>query len=252
MATEEQQRQGVVPIVDVLVAGRGRHEFTASAVPRRPTPDVHARTRCAKLIGQSARRDRDQPTPRVLRQRLPRPPERGREQRLLHRVLACVEVPVTTDERAQDLRGELTQQVLDVGVRAHISSPATCISGRTSTAVSRASGMAAASIGRTLGRVALDQVEAAQELPRVQVRLVRHRRLAIPDPNGSGVRRIRQHHRAAQLTRLDDLGLESVVRGDDLVPLLRDKDSQIPGSVVMISRYFIRAFLSVVAASDRP
>ena len=43
------------------------------------------------------------------------------EQRLLHRVLARVEVPVAADERAEDLRRERAQQILDVGVRAHIS-----------------------------------------------------------------------------------------------------------------------------------
>ena len=39
------------------------------------------------------------------------------EQRLLHGVLARVELPVAPDQRAEDLRRELAQQVLDRGAR---------------------------------------------------------------------------------------------------------------------------------------
>ena len=46
------------------------------------------------------------------------------EQRLLHGVLGGVEAPVAPDERAEHLRREPAQQVLDAGgVRRHISVP---------------------------------------------------------------------------------------------------------------------------------
>ena len=57
------------------------------------------------------------------------------EQRFLHRVLARVEVPVAADERAEDLRRERAQQILDFDPRRHISSPPASMTGRTSIAV---------------------------------------------------------------------------------------------------------------------
>lgn len=42
-----------------------------------------------------------------------RPLQRRREQRLLHGVLASVELAVLAHQRTQDLRGELPQQVCD-------------------------------------------------------------------------------------------------------------------------------------------
>ncbi len=70
------------------------------------------------------------------------PLEGGREQRLLHGVLGEVEAPVPTHERAEDLRRELAQQVLDAGsgLGGHISVPASSITGRTSTAQKRVAG----------------------------------------------------------------------------------------------------------------
>ena len=47
-----------------------------------------------------------------------RPLQRRGEQRLLHGVLAGVELPVPADQRAEDLRRELAQQVLDRASRA--------------------------------------------------------------------------------------------------------------------------------------
>ena len=49
------------------------------------------------------------------------PLRRGREQRLLDRVLARVELPVPAHEHAEDLRRQLAQQVLDAsGRRSHL------------------------------------------------------------------------------------------------------------------------------------
>ena len=50
---------------------------------------------------------------RVLGDSLLGPLERRREQRLLHGVLGQVEVAVAANERAEDLRRELAQQVLE-------------------------------------------------------------------------------------------------------------------------------------------
>jgi hypothetical protein len=54
--------------------------------------------------------------------------------RFLYGVLACVELAVAANEHAEDPRRQPTQQVLDVNVRPHISTPPAPMSGRTSTA----------------------------------------------------------------------------------------------------------------------
>ncbi len=97
-----------------------------------------------QLVGQATGRDGDQPAAWILRQTLVGPLDGGGQQRLLHRVLARVEVPVPTDEGAEHLRRELPQQVLDARRRAHISSPPGSMIGRTSIAQYRASGQRAA------------------------------------------------------------------------------------------------------------
>ncbi len=66
-----------------------------------------------------------QPAARALRDALPRPVLRGREERLLNRVLGGVEVGVPANERAEDLRRRLAQQVLDTDGRVQ-ASPPTC------------------------------------------------------------------------------------------------------------------------------
>ena len=75
----------------------------------------------AQLVGQPPRGDRDQPAARVVRHALARPLDGGGQQRLLDGVLAGVELAVAPDERAEDLRRQLAQQVLDVVVGSHIS-----------------------------------------------------------------------------------------------------------------------------------
>ena len=79
-----------------------------------------------------------------------------REQRLLHRVLGRVEVPVAAHQRAEDLRRQLAQQVLG-GVSRHgdaqiPSSSTESTIGRTSTYSPSASGLtswAAISVARS-------------------------------------------------------------------------------------------------------
>ena len=69
----------------------------------------------------------DQPAARAGRDAVPRPVHRRREQRLLDGILGGVEVAVPAGEHAEDLRRELAQQGLDVGLarqrtpRAHSS-----------------------------------------------------------------------------------------------------------------------------------
>ena len=69
----------------------------------------------AQEIDQPTGTDGDQPRHGVLRPPLVGPLARRVEQRLLDRVLGRVEVPVTTDQRSEDLRRALAQQVLVIG-----------------------------------------------------------------------------------------------------------------------------------------
>ena len=77
---------------------------------------------------------------RVVRHPGSGPLQRGREQRLLDRVLARLELPVPADQRAENLRRAVAQQVLDANVGPHISAPEVCMIARTSIAPKRASG----------------------------------------------------------------------------------------------------------------
>jgi hypothetical protein len=67
----------------------------------------------------------NQPAARLRRNTVSRPVHGGREQRFLDRVLGGVEVAMPADERAEDLRRRLAQQVLDAG-RDVQRSPPTC------------------------------------------------------------------------------------------------------------------------------
>ncbi len=69
----------------------------------------------AQEVGQSPRGDRDQPRARTIRGTVLWPLQRGRDQGLLDRVFGCVEMAVTPDHGAQDLRRQMAQQVLQVG-----------------------------------------------------------------------------------------------------------------------------------------
>jgi len=84
----------------------------------------------AQQVGEAAGGHGDEPRARVPR-RVVRPLPRGGQQRLLHGVLGGVEVPVAAHHRAEDLRRQLAQQVLD---RRHQkpSSPEDSTIGRTS------------------------------------------------------------------------------------------------------------------------
>ena len=147
MAAEEQQHEAVVG-----VAGLGR----LRRLHRRPAGDgvlpALPGLLAAQQVGQPARGDADQPGQRVVRPPLAGPLRRGREQRLLHGVLARVEATVAAHERAEDLRREPAQQVLGYGWRNHWMSSNPPAIGRMSTYSPLASGFtrpAAISVARS-------------------------------------------------------------------------------------------------------
>ncbi len=146
MAAQEQEGQRVVLIRQRLVVGSRRKQRVVRDRCRGRRLPPAARLLAAPPVGEPPRSDRDQPGPRILRDALIRPLHSGGQERLLHCVLAQVEVPVAADQRAEDPRRQLAKEVLDVhvGIRAHISVPDVFMTGRTSIAKYRASGQRAA------------------------------------------------------------------------------------------------------------
>ena len=134
MAAQEEEDQGVVVLRRLIVAGRGREGYVRRRLCRNPVLSASPRLLAAQLIRHPAVRHRDQPAPGALRDALLGPRDGGGEKRFLYGVLACVELAVAANEHAEDPRRQPTQQVLDVNVRSHISTPPAPMSGRTSTA----------------------------------------------------------------------------------------------------------------------
>jgi len=64
------------------------------------------------MIGEATSRDLNQPAARIVRQTVFRPLKRGRQQSLLYGIFGGTEIAEAMDHRAEDLRCELTQQVL--------------------------------------------------------------------------------------------------------------------------------------------
>ena len=141
MAAQEEERQRVVAVGEQFRIRRRRDERVGRNARRGPVLAATPRVRAPELVGEAARRHRDQPRAWLLRHPLLRPLPRGREQRFLGRILTGVELAVAAHERSEDLRCQLPQQILDARVGAHISSPPAFMSGRTSIAVYRASGI---------------------------------------------------------------------------------------------------------------
>src|SRR4029450_8954365 len=89
----------------------------------------------AEMIGKAASRDLNQPAARIVREAFLRPLQRGREQRLLYRILCGAEIAEATDHRAENLRCQITQQVLVGELRRafrHTSTGGALITSRTS------------------------------------------------------------------------------------------------------------------------
>ena len=139
MAAQEEQGQRVVVLRRAVVGGSGAPGSPTATSRRRRALSLRHRSVSRREATASSQ-------PRGLSgNALLRPLHRGRQQRLLDRVLAGVELPVPAHEHAEDLRREVAQQVLDALAGAHISNPASAITGRTSTPAYRASGICAAS-----------------------------------------------------------------------------------------------------------
>ncbi|KZM76648.1 hypothetical protein A0J59_20105 [Cellulosimicrobium sp. I38E] len=92
--------------------GRGEPRRRRVAPRRRLLPTA-PRDVGPDRVHEPAFRDAHEPGPRVVGDPVRRPAGRGREQRLLERVLGVGEVAATPDEEAEDARPEVPQQVLD-------------------------------------------------------------------------------------------------------------------------------------------
>ena len=98
----------------------------------------------AQLVDQPPRRHGHQPRLRARRPALRRPLHGGRDESVLHRVFARVEVAVAADEAGEDLRRQPADQLQVGRVDTHMSTFASCSSGFTSTPTLPAAGFRAA------------------------------------------------------------------------------------------------------------
>ncbi len=114
VTAHEQQDERVVGLRCATVSAAGASHCVGQGPPGDGVLTALASLLAAQQVGQPARGDGDQPTARVVRDAVLRPLRGGREERLLHRVLGGVEVPVAAHHRAEDLRRQPAQQVLDV------------------------------------------------------------------------------------------------------------------------------------------
>jgi hypothetical protein len=106
MAAHEQNEQRVV-----LVGDRWRWRV----LQRRNGLAAFARLLASQLVDHPALGGLDQPPARLRGNSVTGPVQGGRQQRFLDGVLGSVEVAIPADERAEDLRRQLAQQVVDVG-----------------------------------------------------------------------------------------------------------------------------------------
>jgi hypothetical protein len=104
MATQEQQGEGVVAVNGGCLVGRVERCGGFAAAPGAVG---------SPLVDQGPAGHRQQPGVRPLRYTVNGPLPDGGEQRLLHGVLAHVELPIPAHERREDPRRALAQQVLD-------------------------------------------------------------------------------------------------------------------------------------------
>src|SRR5487761_1405950 len=141
MTAQEQQAKRVIAGTGVLVIG-GRRDgghFVRGGVLA-AAPCVVA----APLVDQPPGGHADEPASGIIGNALGGPLNAPGQERLLHGVLAFLEAAVTADERAEDLRRQLAEQVLGGTWRGQTSAPESYMTGRTSIAKYRASGQRAA------------------------------------------------------------------------------------------------------------
>ncbi len=118
MAAQEQQGERVVGLGPRLVGPGGSRDDEClgreqGRSGRFPPVAGHV---AAQLIREAARRDRQEPAARVVGNAVRGPLDGSGEERFLHRVLGGVERAEAPDQRPEDLRRQLAQQALDVGV----------------------------------------------------------------------------------------------------------------------------------------
>ena len=94
---------GVGRARDLFIGGNQAHDELFAQTPRGVGAD---------LIGETARRDGDEPAARIVGESLFRPLFRRRDQRFLDGVFAAAEVAIAAEERAQDARREIAQEIL--------------------------------------------------------------------------------------------------------------------------------------------
>ncbi len=114
MAAQDHEDQRVVAPRGLLVRA-GHRPGGGQLLP------AAARVVAAVLVGQPAGGHPDEPAQRAVGPSLGGPCGGGGNQRLLHGVLGVGEVAVTADERTEDLRRKLAQQVLEARARGHSS-----------------------------------------------------------------------------------------------------------------------------------
>jgi hypothetical protein len=114
VAAHEQQDERVVGLARTALVCLGRAELNQRPFGDRVFPAA-AGLLGTQHVGKPAGGDRDQPCLGAGGQPLSGPLHRGRQERLLRGVLGQVEVAVTPDKRAEDLRRQRAQQVPDLG-----------------------------------------------------------------------------------------------------------------------------------------
>ena len=115
----ESSRSGSAPSVAQDRSAAGASHSSGSDPGGDRVLALPTRLLAAQQVGQPAGGDGDQPARAGCRRAVLRPLGRGGEQRLLHSVLRGIEMPVPADQRAEDLRRKLAQQVLDVAIGPH-------------------------------------------------------------------------------------------------------------------------------------
>jgi hypothetical protein len=110
MAAHEQENERVVAVHEWLI-GSGRHPRGWQDLSSNRVLAALSSLFGAEQIGQPTGRDRNEPAQWVVGQTVGWPGTRSGKERLLGGVFGYVEVPVTSDQRAEDPRRQPAQQV---------------------------------------------------------------------------------------------------------------------------------------------